>query len=612
MTVTFDKGDLQRHEIPVYSKLRFERLIKLTRDAVDAIRIGELKLAHDFLNLIRLYADLLAQALLDGKYSRIAEARMLRHLQSHAEHVERLSPRIEWIIERFSSDWNTLNETSLQRLQNKKGAIALPEDKFEEWKQWLASLPLGSCDCVVGILSRALTDAAIAGRIYEVPVRYVCYSHRRLETPSVELLDSGWCKHYERDRVALIDAHARTGKTIQQCRDALFKEGVHLAGILITEDEISQSSILMGLRPSKPESVEGVKWKAWVKTDALSRADKAGNEVAPLISLCGYPGSGKTLVRKVLAKRTGWPTYSLARTVRKLLAEEFGGNSIEAVQRLTAEETRDPEIVAREFLMKEDLAFISRSTPVVIDGLKSLRALQCLKRHLGREAMIVRVFRDPAIRLNAINNRGDFDDGADRERTAMLENIGLGTLLKHATVHIDASDSDVVREEGAINLGRVTATGINTLITKVCISPFAAKSETAAFLLLAPDENLFLVLKSAASGKWGLAGGHVEMGEGLWEAAVRELFEETGLEEPEEIQLCDPFTMRRSVEQSDVTLWEKVSTIFVARALSRIIRLSSEHSESRWVTAEEAAGLLSDPISMLPGKILSLVRHSTQ
>jgi 8-oxo-dGTP pyrophosphatase MutT (NUDIX family)/dephospho-CoA kinase len=612
MTAAFDKGDLQKHEIPTYARLRFERLVKLTRDAVAAIRVGELKRARDFLQIIRLYADLLAQALLEGKYSRVAEARMLRQLQLHGEHVERLRPRTEWIIERFSSDWDMLNEAPLQRLQKKKGAIALPQDKFEEWKQWLASRPLGSCDCAVGILSRGLTDAAIAGRIYGIPVRYICYSRRRLEMPSVELLDCEWCKHYECGRVVLIDAHAQTGKTIRQCCDALFKEGVPLAGVLITEDETSQSSNFVGLRPSKPDSVEGVKWKAWVKNDALSYVNKAENKVAPLISLCGYPGSGKTLVRKVLAKRTGWPTYSWGRTVRKFLAEEFGGNSMEAVQRLTTEETSDPEIVAREFLVKEDLALISRSTPVVIDGLKSLRALQCLKRHLGREAMIVRVFREPSLRLNAINDRGDFDDGADRERTVMLENIGLDTLLNHATIHIDASDSDVVREEGAINLGRVTAAGIDTIITQVCISPFAAKSETAAFLLLAPDENLFLVLRSATSGKWGLAGGHVEMGEGLWEAAVRELFEETGLEEPEEIQLCDPFTMQRIVEQSHVTLWEKVSTIFVARALSRAVRLSSEHLESRWVSAEEAAELLSAPINILPGKVLSLVRYSNQ
>jgi dephospho-CoA kinase len=505
MTVAFNNGDLPGHNIPAYARVRFERLVKLTRDAVATIRVGELSQSQHVLHIICLYADLLAQSLLEGKYSRIAEARMLRYLQSYAEHVEQLRPRIEWLSDKFTSDWNAPNEVLLQRLQGKKGAIALTADKFEQWKQWLASHTLGACDCVVGILSRGMTDAAIAGRIYEAPVRYVCYSRRRLETPSVELLNSDWCKDYKRGRVILIDAHSQTGETSLHCWDALLKEGVRLAGILITDDETSQSSNPLGERLSLLDSSESGQWKAWVKNDTSSY--KAERDAAPLIFLCGYPGSGKTLVRKVLAQKTGWPTYSWARAVRKLLAEEFGGNSIEAVRRLTKEEKSDPELVAREFLLKEDFALINRSIPVIVDGLKSLRALQYLKRQLGRDAVVVRVFRDPAVRLNAIKDRGDFDDSVDPERIDMLENIGLGTLLKHSTVHINASDSDVVREEGLINLGRVTAAGIDTLITQVSTSPFAVKSETAAFLLIAPDEDVFLVLKSAKSKKWGLQAG---------------------------------------------------------------------------------------------------------
>jgi 8-oxo-dGTP pyrophosphatase MutT (NUDIX family)/dephospho-CoA kinase len=609
MTVAFNNGDLPGHNISAYARVRFERLVKLTRDAVATIRVGELSQSQHVLHIICLYADLLAQSLLEGKYSRIAEARMLRYLQSYAEHVEQLRPRIEWLNDKFTSDWNEPNEVLLQRLQGKKGAIALNADKFEQWKQWLASHPLGASDCVIGILSRGITDAAIAGRIFEAPVRYVCYSRRRLETPSVELLNSDWCKDYKRGRVILIDAHSQTGETSLHCWDALLKEGVRLAGILITDDETSQSSNPLGERLSLLDSSEGGQWKAWVKNDTSSY--KANYDTAPLIFLCGYSGSGKTLVRKVLAQKTGWPTYSWARAVRKLLAEEFGGNSIEAVRRLTKEEKSDPELVAREFLLKEDLALINRSIPVIVDGLKSLRALQYLQRHLGRDAVVVRVFREPAVRLNAIKDRGDFDDGADPERIDMLEKIGLGTLLKHSTVHINASDSDVVREDGLINLGRVTAAGIDTLITQVSISPFAVKRETAVFLLIAPDEDVFLVLRGAKSKKWGLAGGYLEVGESSWEAAVRELYEETGLGEPEVIQACDPFTVQKIVRQGHVTLWEKVTKIFVARALSRDIHLSDEHMESRWVTAEEASGLLPAPINMLPGKILSLVRSAT-
>src|SRR5689334_3506903 len=109
MTVAFDDRDSRGRYVNSYARVRFERLVKFTRDAVAAIRVGEASQAHSLLRVIGLYADLLAQSLLEGKYSRVAEARVLRRLQSYAEQVEQLSPRIEWLNDRFTSDWNTPN-----------------------------------------------------------------------------------------------------------------------------------------------------------------------------------------------------------------------------------------------------------------------------------------------------------------------------------------------------------------------------------------------------------------------------------------------------------------------------------------------------------------------
>ncbi|OZB58557.1 MAG: NUDIX hydrolase [Lysobacterales bacterium 14-68-21] len=102
--------------------------------------------------------------------------------------------------------------------------------------------------------------------------------------------------------------------------------------------------------------------------------------------------------------------------------------------------------------------------------------------------------------------------------------------------------------------------------------------------------RLLLVRRSGAylDGVWSYIAGHVHEGETGWQAARRELFEETGLV-PEAFyatSFCEQF-YRAQPEGIEIV------PAFVARVGERAeVRLNHEHSACRWVDLDEAATLL--------------------
>jgi 8-oxo-dGTP pyrophosphatase MutT (NUDIX family) len=595
----------QPSDLTTYAKVRFERLIKLSREAVKSASGGHWETSGQFFESLRLYSDLLAQALLDQKYSPISELRLLRYLVSCLPDEEILHTRTKWLSEHLSTDMDGAYGKVSERLRRKSGAISLLSHELYEWKEWVRSRPLGPIDSIIAILSRSITDAAIVSRLCGIPVRYVCYSRKRLGTPKVRILDAGWIEKGCFESAALVDAHALTGETVLNCWTELVTQGISLAGALITKDELAIEMSVPGTIHRREDDHD-----CGVLINLNRVGPQGARQRAPLVVLCGFPGSGKTLVRKAITQQTGWPAYSLSRSAQRLLKEEFGGLSMAAVRRLTDEERYDPEIVAREFLLSTDCYEQNWATPLVIDGVKSLAGLNFLKRHLGRPTIVIQVERSIDARVRAVTARGKFDDRFDEERNALLERIGLPDLMKEVDFSIDASGSDVDRPTGRVHLNPATTTVIERLITRVNDEMSLRTVErrlTAAFLLLAPDQTDVLLLKSASSGNWGLPGGRLEPQEGPWDAAKRELREETGLNSSEVPILCNPFIIRRNVVEGSTILGEKVTTVFVARAVSRDFTLSGEHIEGRWVTPTEATNMLSFPLSLLPLRILSLV-----
>lgn len=104
------------------------------------------------------------------------------------------------------------------------------------------------------------------------------------------------------------------------------------------------------------------------------------------------------------------------------------------------------------------------------------------------------------------------------------------------------------------------------------------------------DPRMLVVRRAGAClhGAWSYIAGHVAEGEAGWQTALRELREETGLA-PDALyatSFCEQFYSA----QADCI---EIVPAFVARiAEGAEVRLNVEHSESRWVSLDEASGLL--------------------
>jgi dATP pyrophosphohydrolase len=117
------------------------------------------------------------------------------------------------------------------------------------------------------------------------------------------------------------------------------------------------------------------------------------------------------------------------------------------------------------------------------------------------------------------------------------------------------------------------------------------RCEMVAVVVLRASASPVLLVRRADTrlhGAWTYVAGHIEPGETGWQAARRELREETGLIplDLHATSFCEQFYDARS----DCV---QVVPGFVARvAADAEVRLNPEHSAFRWVSFGEAAGLL--------------------
>ena len=114
---------------------------------------------------------------------------------------------------------------------------------------------------------------------------------------------------------------------------------------------------------------------------------------------------------------------------------------------------------------------------------------------------------------------------------------------------------------------------------------------TVGALIFNPEGELLLVKSHKWKNKYVVPGGHVELGETLEEALLREIKEETGLDVYDiELVLFQEFIY-------DDAFWKRRHFIFfdyACKSDSTEVRLNSEAQEFVWVSPDDALNLLMD------------------
>ena len=113
------------------------------------------------------------------------------------------------------------------------------------------------------------------------------------------------------------------------------------------------------------------------------------------------------------------------------------------------------------------------------------------------------------------------------------------------------------------------------------------KQECAGFILFyAYKKQISYLILHYASGHWDFPKGKIEPGETQEQAAVRELFEETGLQ----ARIIPDFTAVLSYrfKETDGTSTYKTVHYFLAQADRQSVVLSHEHQGYEWLSFEEA------------------------
>lgn len=124
-------------------------------------------------------------------------------------------------------------------------------------------------------------------------------------------------------------------------------------------------------------------------------------------------------------------------------------------------------------------------------------------------------------------------------------------------------------------------------VTEIPIRSFLA-SLVAVRKTEIQHEVLLLKRTQSLVGEWCQVAGGIEEGEKAWQTALRELFEETGLQ-PNALYSADTYEQFYEPARDAVT----IAPVFVAFIdESATVTLNHEHSEYRWVSFEEAVDMV--------------------
>lgn len=123
-------------------------------------------------------------------------------------------------------------------------------------------------------------------------------------------------------------------------------------------------------------------------------------------------------------------------------------------------------------------------------------------------------------------------------------------------------------------------------------------TEVSAGVLLYREgegERLWLIMHSR-KGHWDFAKGHLDDGETIVQAALREMAEETGIAR-DQVQIHDGYRglLQYPVTKKDGRVVDKDVHYLLGRSRTDRVTLSREHTDYAWLPLDDAEALLSFP-----------------
>jgi len=132
---------------------------------------------------------------------------------------------------------------------------------------------------------------------------------------------------------------------------------------------------------------------------------------------------------------------------------------------------------------------------------------------------------------------------------------------------------------------------------------YPAVPRPAVGVVVIGDKRKLLMVSRAkppAQGLWSVPGGSIELGETIFESAMREVFEETAIK-------CRPFGVCDAIDaiyrdKKGLVRFHYVIVYVVARYESGLVMARDDASQAGWFAIEEIAGLNT------PGRTAELLR----
>lgn len=129
-----------------------------------------------------------------------------------------------------------------------------------------------------------------------------------------------------------------------------------------------------------------------------------------IIAVTGLPGSGKSVVAKIIASELKAPIYVMGDLVRREVLRRGLELSYENVERVANELRREKGDAAVAELLSEELKSVEG--PLVVDGLRSPKEAELLKSK-GWNVVVVAVFSPRRLRAERLRGRGRVGESGD-------------------------------------------------------------------------------------------------------------------------------------------------------------------------------------------------------